>query len=193
MITIGQAFLVSSDVDLYDETLDSPCIVKSSNMCQELGLVSNVFSDKTGTLTRNEMKLVSFIVDNIKFNLENCSETDFVYAEDSAIYSFLKCMSLCHTIVKEKNGKYRAESPDELALVEGVSKFDCGLLERNSSSMIVKILGQKKEFNILAVNAFNADRKRMSILVHDPTNDDYYLMCKGADSIMVRLYYNIII
>ncbi len=193
MINVGQALLIAYDLEIYEQSLDSPCIVKSSNMCQELGLVSNVFSDKTGTLTRNEMKLVSFIVDNIKYNLENCSETDFVYAEDSAIYSFLKCMSLCHTIVKEKNGKYRAESPDELALVEGVSKFDCGLIERQANSMKVKLLGIDHQFNILAVNAFNADRKRMSILVHDPTNDDYYLMCKGADSIMVRLYYNIII
>ncbi len=31
----------------------------------------------------------------------------------------LRCLTACHTVVREKNGTYRAESPDELALVEG--------------------------------------------------------------------------
>ena len=47
-----------------------PCVVRSSNLVQELGMVSNVFSDKTGTLTRNEMKFVKFIVDGKLFDLE---------------------------------------------------------------------------------------------------------------------------
>ena len=37
--------------------------MKNSNLLQEFGNVTNVFSDKTGTLTKNEMNLVSFSVD----------------------------------------------------------------------------------------------------------------------------------
>ena len=47
-----------------------PCVVRSSNLVQELGMVSNVFSDKTGTLTRNEMRFVKFIVDGKLFDLD---------------------------------------------------------------------------------------------------------------------------
>ena len=48
-----------------------PCVVRSSNLVQELGMVSNVFSDKTGTLTRNEMRFVKFIIDGKLFDMDS--------------------------------------------------------------------------------------------------------------------------
>ena len=44
----------------YHAPVDTPALVRSSTLCQELGQVEYVFSDKTGTLTRNEMKLKAF-------------------------------------------------------------------------------------------------------------------------------------
>ena len=55
MINVGQSYLISQDIFLYDKCVDTPCIVKNSNMCQEIGCVTHIFTDKTGTLTRNEM------------------------------------------------------------------------------------------------------------------------------------------
>ena len=37
------------------------------------------------------------------------------------------------------------------------------------------------------MNAFNSDRKRMSILLQEKTTKEYILMCKGADSTMIDL------
>lgn len=51
-----------------------PCVVRSSNLVQELGIVSNVFSDKTGTPTRNKMKFVKFVVDGSLYDLAPQSE-----------------------------------------------------------------------------------------------------------------------
>ena len=36
----------------------------------------------------------------------------------SPVYQFIRCLTTCHTVIREKNGTYRSESPDELALVE---------------------------------------------------------------------------
>jgi phospholipid-transporting ATPase len=192
LVNLGQAYLISQDKDLYDEALDMPCAVRSSNLAQELGLVSNIFSDKTGTLTRNEMKFVQFIVDDKLYNVEADSPLlKTLQAEDgekviqSKIYQFLLCLTTCHTVIREKNGTYRAESPDELALVEGAGAFQCGLLERGTTSMVCEMIGQRQNFEILAVNAFNADRKRMSIIIKDRFTNQYVLMCKGADNIML--------
>ena len=69
LVNVGQAYFIASDLELYDEALDCPCQVRASNMSQELGVVSNVFSDKTGTLTRNEMKFVKFIIDDIMYEV----------------------------------------------------------------------------------------------------------------------------
>jgi phospholipid-translocating ATPase len=43
------------DINLYDEETDQPCIVNTSDLNEELGQINILFSDKTGTLTKNEM------------------------------------------------------------------------------------------------------------------------------------------
>jgi phospholipid-translocating P-type ATPase (flippase) len=203
----------------YDEVLDMPCMVRSSNLVQELGMVSNVFSDKTGTLTRNEMKFVKFVVDGKLYDMQPDSDgfqgemsppsgkgkggalplkkgsveadvralLDGPNGTKNKVYDFLRCLTTCHTVIREKDGTYRAESPDELALVEGVGKFQCSLGERGTSTMQVIMLGERQTYEILAVNAFNSDRKRMSILLKDKSSNEYFLMCKGADSTTLDL------
>jgi magnesium-transporting ATPase (P-type) len=42
---------------MYDPKTNTPAVVRSSNLCQELGQLQYIFSDKTGTLTANEMVL----------------------------------------------------------------------------------------------------------------------------------------
>lgn len=185
---------------MYDSDLDTPCVVRSSNLCQELGLISNLFSDKTGTLTRNEMKFVKCIVDGMNYDITtgyshsvfNGIRTghfgDGLSIEGSgSLYDFLRCLILCHTVILEKNGVYRAESPDELALVQGVSHFECRMLERNITMTQVELIGEKQEHAVLAINAFNSDRKRMSVLVRGSKSGQHFLLCKGADSTVLPL------
>lgn len=74
MVNLGQSFLIANDEQIYEPDLDCRCIVRSSNLVQELGQVSNIFSDKTGTLTRNEMKLVNFVVNGKMYNVESKHE-----------------------------------------------------------------------------------------------------------------------
>ena len=55
-----QKFIIQADLDMYYDVTDTPMRVRSSELNESLGMVSHVFSDKTGTLTCNIMEFRKF-------------------------------------------------------------------------------------------------------------------------------------
>ncbi|KAK3903448.1 hypothetical protein C8A05DRAFT_43319 [Staphylotrichum tortipilum] len=51
-----QAFFIYSDIGMYYDKIDQPCIPKSWNISDDVGQIEYIFSDKTGTLTQNVME-----------------------------------------------------------------------------------------------------------------------------------------
>ncbi len=71
-VTIEMHMLINSlfmewDLQLYDAETDQPCIVNTSNLNEDLGQINILFSDKTGTLTRNEMIFQQCSIDGKKY------------------------------------------------------------------------------------------------------------------------------
>ena len=102
---------------------------------------------------------------------------------------FMLALAVCHTVVTERTPgdppqiEFKAESPDEAALV-GTAR-DCGftVLGRSKDDLLLNILGEQRSYTVLNILEFNSSRKRMSAIIRMP-DGSIRLFCKGADSII---------
>ncbi|GJN93129.1 hypothetical protein Rhopal_006174-T1 [Rhodotorula paludigena] len=105
---------------------------------------------------------------------------------------FWRALAICHTVMTERPDdsnqdvlEYKAESPDEAALVAAARDAGFVFLHRSNAEITLEVLGQPERYTPLRTLAFNSARKRMSTLVRTPDNR-VLLICKGADSVIYQ-------
>lgn len=107
-----------------------------------------------------------------------------------SIQHFLLALSLCHSVLPERSTDglnklvYKAQSPDESALVNFSRDMGFALLDRTRDGVLVSEQGKQHEYEILHSLEFNSARKRMSVIVRMHGTGKIYLFCKGADNII---------
>uniref|UniRef100_A0A8C7HQ41 Phospholipid-transporting ATPase n=1 Tax=Oncorhynchus kisutch TaxID=8019 RepID=A0A8C7HQ41_ONCKI len=203
---LGSYFIVW-DKDMYDEELGVGAQVNTSDLNEELGQVEYVFTDKTGTLTENNMEFIECCVDGHVYIPHAICNGQILSCVIVCLCScvcqehedlFFRALCLCHTVqVKEEEtvdsikrgihlGKptsfYISSSPDEVALVEGMKRLGYTYLRLKDSHM--EILNKDDEierFELLHVLNFDSVRRRMSVIVKS-SSGEYLLFCKGADT-----------
>ena len=217
MVKFAQGVFIEKDWMIYDEEKDIPTKVQSSNLNEELGMVHYIFSDKTGTLTKNIMDFKKFSAGFVSYGndkeelypgkyekgLTNVGFTSQDFEDDWTkplqaglppnnpyLGSMINILALCHTIIVEsKDGElhYNASSPDELALTNAARFFGVVFKERDEDGNILienKFSQQTSKYELLNIIEFNSSRKRMSVIVKDPSGK-IIIMTKGADSIII--------
>ncbi|XP_072152042.1 phospholipid-transporting ATPase IA isoform X4 [Bemisia tabaci] len=189
-----QAGFINVDEDMYHEETNTFAMARTSNLNEELGMVKFIFSDKTGTLTRNVMEFKACSVAG-KIYPRSCEQKCELIedltekkANYKIIEEFLTLMSVCHTVIPEKSTDkndiiYHASSPDERALLLGAKEFGFVFDTRTPMTVEIVALNQRRKYEILNVLEFTSARKRMSVIVRTESGQ-LKLFCKGADNVI---------
>nr|XP_040021504.1 phospholipid-transporting ATPase ID-like isoform X1 [Gasterosteus aculeatus aculeatus] len=108
---------------------------------------------------------------------------------DAHTHKFFRLLSLCHTVMSEEKSEgelvYKAQSPDEGALVTAARNFGFVFRSRTPGTITTTEMGRPVTYTLLAILDFNNIRKRMSVIVRDPEGR-ICLYCKGADTVLLE-------
>ncbi|CAG8459145.1 11098_t:CDS:10 [Diversispora eburnea] len=212
VVKFQQAALINSDLDMYYEKTDTPALCRTSSLVEELGQIEYIFSDKTGTLTCNEMEFRQCSIAGLAYadHVEEAKKAQVVDGVEAGIHDFkqlktnlknhptgnvinefLTLLAVCHTVIPEQKDEnpdnviYQASSPDEGALVKGALVLDFVFTTRRPKSVNIRVNGTDLEYEILNICEFNSTRKRMSTVVRSP-DGKIKLYCKGADTVILE-------
>jgi phospholipid-transporting ATPase len=211
-----QAIFIAHDKKMYVAKSDTMVQVQSSNLNEELGQVSYVFSDKTGTLTCNEMIFKKLIVHGTPYGLEqdptciksmpkvtNVDFSDPKFFKDLANpkkVQYLKFLAICHGILTEEkdlgNGQvdiqFNSSSPDEIALANFAKM--CGYEFRGvntDNEILLRVTDLSKDDRYVDSKIkilYNLDftSKRKRQSIITEEKDGIWLYTKGADNVILE-------
>lgn len=181
-------------------------IVRNSQIPEELGRVEYLLSDKTGTLTKNEMVFKTLCTFEKNFGINDFDELShrlksiysknpqFLTQNDNMLKDNLMALILCNNVTptfKDTERNLQGASPDEISLANFAEKLGFYLESRRTNSIkVINPKGDVENYEILENFAFTSERKRMGILVRNVETDEHTFYLKGADSAILKVLQN---
>ncbi|PFH56081.1 hypothetical protein XA68_17085 [Ophiocordyceps unilateralis] len=212
LLKVMQLYMMH-DVEMYDPVSNTPMVSNTIDALADLGQVTHVFSDKTGTMTENVMRFrkmtvggVACLHDMNEPKVEDKADDGGLEMKTEALLTYIRrhpdtafsrkarhlllCIALCHTCLPERmdDGRiaFLAASPDELALVEAARDLGLLLIDRSAQAMTLRMGDDSVEtYQVLDVIEFSSGRKRMSVVVLMP-DGKIEVVCKGADTVIME-------
>lgn len=155
-------------------------IVRKLPAVETLGCTTVICSDKTGTLTRNQMTVKKVASYARELDIEGDGykpegkfyslSGEFKIDDDEGMQVIMQVAGYCNNaMLNHKKNEYKIEGdPSEGALL-----------------VMAKKVGVEKDSAVMKEISFDSERKRMSVVIEKDGN--YYLLVKGALDVLVNL------
>uniref|UniRef100_N1QPZ3 Phospholipid-transporting ATPase 3 n=1 Tax=Aegilops tauschii TaxID=37682 RepID=N1QPZ3_AEGTA len=182
------AQFINNDLNMYHAESNTPALARTSNLNEELGQVEYIFSDKTGTLTRNLMEFFKCSIGGEIYGT-GITEIEKGGAERAGVRIDDDEDKRSATAVHEKGfnfddtrimrGAWRNEPNPEACMVCFIYfrlKFD----RLNHYSALNTLLSFSFDLTLCCTYS---TRKRQSVVCRFP-NGKLVLYCKGADNVI---------
>jgi Ca2+-transporting ATPase len=162
-------------------------LAKKLNAVETLASVTIICTDKTGTITRNELMVTNIVIDNDEFSVDGQGyepKGKFYYfgrivgvEKNTVMEQLMRCARLCNdaALVKE-NGRYIITGdPTEGALIVAAKKF------QNIPGYFKKGIHKVNEI------PFSSERMCMSVAYEDLESQACVSYVKGSPDVMINL------
>lgn len=183
VIKFASASFINWDIRIYDPVTNEPAFASNTAIGEDLGQIQYIFTDKTGTLTENEMIFRSAYLHTTNGETYNSSGGNYPQND----LEFWSVLALCHSVVpiEKEDGKiiYKGSSPDEEVLVSEARHRGVQLIEKDENVLKLLVRNQILNYEVLETLEFTSERKRMSIIVRSPENR-ILVLTKGADEVI---------
>ena len=168
MIKFVQSWIIGWDIDMFDKTKKYGCKVQSSTLNEELGQIKYMFTDKTGTLTKNQMNFKMMSIGKDVYNSFNNDKSEKKNLEDK--YGEIK-----HIDFHDKNNKFKQDLNDENKK-ELINHFMINLCLCNS------VIIDRKLFNSSNIIKYQASSPDEISLVNFARSQNYIFLDRTPDN-----------
>ncbi|KAF7848109.1 hypothetical protein BT93_L2287 [Corymbia citriodora subsp. variegata] len=150
-------------------------MVRKLSACETMGSATTICTDKTGTLTMNQMKVM-------KFWVGRDSVAENIY---SRVSNFVLDLIRDGVALNTTGSVYRPSSRSEYEFFG--SPTEKAILSWAVSQLSMDMEKIKKSCEVIQVEAFNSRKKRSGVLLKKNTDDTVHVHWKGAAEMLLAM------
>ncbi|KAF8096620.1 hypothetical protein N665_0305s0042 [Sinapis alba] len=167
LVKVLQATFINQDLHMYDSESGTPAQARTSNLNEELGQVDTILSDKTGTLTCNQMDFLKCSIAGTSYGVR-ASEVELAAAKQMAMD------------LDEEQGEDLTDPPRTRGRIHSYSKIPTRSPSDIELETVITATDERNHTLSTGVKGFSFEDKRLmdGNWLYEPNSDDILMFMR---------------